>query len=61
MQFSARKTMNPSAYIALIEALTAIFWNKKPFEMYVGAMLKDHRELLTRLDFTATKREVSGQ
>ncbi|MBA2807198.1 restriction endonuclease [Streptomyces sp. KM273126] len=61
MQSSARKTMNPSAYLALIEALTAIFWNKKPFEMYIRAMLKDHSELLARLDFAATKREVSGQ
>lgn len=34
MQSSARKTMNPSAYLALVEALSAIFWNKKPFEMY---------------------------
>ncbi|MER5600200.1 restriction endonuclease [Streptomyces sp. NPDC002265] len=61
MQSSARKTMNPSAYLALVEALTAIFWNKKPFEMYVRAMLRDHSELLARLDFVATKREVSGQ
>jgi hypothetical protein len=62
MQFDARKkTLNPSAYLALVEALTAIFWNKKPFQTYVRAMLKDHSELLPRLDFTATKREVSGQ
>lgn len=62
MQSSARKkTMNPSAYLALIEALTAIFWNKKPFETYVRGMVKDHSELLARVDFTATKREVSGQ
>lgn len=61
MQSSERmKTMNPSAYLALVEALTAIFWNKKPFERYVRAMLKNHSELLARVDFTATKREVSG-
>ncbi|MFD8914972.1 restriction endonuclease [Streptomyces sp. NPDC059575] len=62
MQSDARKkTLNPSAYLALVEALTAIFWNKRPFETYVRAMLKDHSELLPRLDFTFTKREVSGQ
>ncbi|MFF3138676.1 restriction endonuclease [Streptomyces mirabilis] len=62
MQDNARKkTMNPSAYLALIEALTLIFWNKKPFELYLRGMLQDHSELLARLDFGATKREVSGQ
>ncbi|MFF5572489.1 restriction endonuclease [Streptomyces luteogriseus] len=62
MQSDARKkTLNPSAYLALVEALTAIFWNRKPFQTYVRAMLKDHSELLPQLDFTATKREVSGQ
>ncbi|MGW6791876.1 restriction endonuclease [Streptomyces chartreusis] len=62
MQSSARKkTMNPSAYLALVEALTAVFWNKRPFESYVRGMLKDHSELLARLDFNVTKREVSGQ
>ncbi|MFD4559059.1 restriction endonuclease [Streptomyces sp. NPDC058469] len=62
MPDSARKkTMNQSAYLALIEALTFIFWNKGPFELYVRGMLQDHSELLARLDFGATKREVSGQ
>ncbi|MFD8988979.1 restriction endonuclease [Streptomyces goshikiensis] len=56
-----KKTINPSAYLALIEALTQIFWNKKPFELYLRGMLQDHSELLARLDFGATKREVSGQ
>ncbi|MFC9510003.1 hypothetical protein [Streptomyces sp. NPDC057002] len=32
-----------------------------PFTTYVQAMLKDHSEFLPRLDFTAIKREVSGQ
>ncbi|MBP0937234.1 restriction endonuclease [Streptomyces sp. KCTC 0041BP] len=56
-----RKTINPSAYLALVEGLTHIFWNKDPFELYLRGMLKDHSELLARLDFGATKREVSGQ
>jgi len=33
MRSSARKTMKPSARLALIEALTALFWSKKPFEV----------------------------
>ncbi|MFD9030118.1 restriction endonuclease [Streptomyces sp. NPDC059567] len=62
MQTGARKkTINPSAYLALVEALTLIFWNKKPFELYLRGMLQDHSELLVRVDFGATKREVSGQ
>ncbi|MFJ6523384.1 restriction endonuclease [Streptomyces filamentosus] len=62
MQSDARKkTLNPSAYLALVEALSVIFWNKAPFQTYVRGMLKDHSELLPRLDFAATKREVSGQ
>jgi hypothetical protein len=54
------KTINPSAYNALADALTVIFWNKPPFERYVRGMLRDHSELLSRLNFTATKRETSG-
>ncbi|MFE2565944.1 restriction endonuclease [Streptomyces mirabilis] len=61
MPDSTRRKMNPSAYLALVEALTFIFWNKGPFELYVRGMLQDHSELLARLDFGATKREVSGQ
>ncbi|MFF7080122.1 restriction endonuclease [Streptomyces lavendulae] len=56
-----KKTINPSAYLALVEGLTLIFWNKGPFELYLRAMLKNHSEVLARLDFGATKREVSGQ
>ncbi|MFD3473136.1 hypothetical protein ACFWWM_43880 [Streptomyces sp. NPDC058682] len=56
-----RKTIDPSAYLALLEGLTHIFWNKGPYELYLRAMLRDHSELLSRLDFGATKREVSGQ
>lgn len=57
-----RKPINPSAYIALAEALTVIFWNKRPFERYLRGMLKDHGELLLGLDFKGvTKRETAGQ
>ncbi|MFD0150061.1 restriction endonuclease [Streptomyces sp. NPDC055721] len=62
MQTGARrKTINPSAYLALVEALTLIFWSKKPFELYLRSMLQDRSELLVRVDFGATKREASGQ
>ncbi|MEW2552995.1 restriction endonuclease [Streptomyces zhihengii] len=54
------KAINPSAYNALADALTVIFWNKPPFERYVRGMLINHSELLARLDFGATKRETSG-
>ncbi|WP_329447118.1 hypothetical protein [Streptomyces canus] len=50
-----KKTINPSAYNALADALTVIFWNKPPFERYVRGMLQDHSELLTRLNFGAPK------
>ncbi|MGW2040303.1 restriction endonuclease [Streptomyces virginiae] len=58
---SRSKAINPSAYLALIEALTSVFWNKKTFAQYLRGMLKDHSELLARLDFEVTKRETSGQ
>ncbi|GEC08753.1 hypothetical protein SSP24_64080 [Streptomyces spinoverrucosus] len=56
-QSSARssKAINPSAYNALADALTVIFWNKPPFERYVHGMLQHQSELLARLDFGATK------
>ena len=58
---SARsKMLNPSAYNALADALTVIFWNKPPFERYVRGMVQNHSELLARLNFTSTKRETSG-
>ncbi|MFD5496067.1 restriction endonuclease [Streptomyces sp. NPDC127091] len=56
------KAIRPAAYTALVEALTTIYWNKDPFELYVRAMLKDHSELLAQLSFpSSTKREVSGR
>ncbi|MET8966349.1 restriction endonuclease [Streptomyces sp. NPDC004074] len=55
-----KKTINPSAYNALADALWLIFWNKDPFELYIRGMLKDHSEVLAQLNFQTTKREVSG-
>lgn len=55
------KRLDPRAYDALADALTAIFWNKQPFERYVRGALQDVPELLARLDFSTTKRETAGQ
>ncbi|MFD8087241.1 restriction endonuclease [Kitasatospora sp. NPDC059722] len=55
------KAINPSAYNALADALWRTFWNKGHFERYVRGMLRDHSELLARLDFGRTKRETSGE
>ncbi|MFI2030938.1 restriction endonuclease [Streptomyces buecherae] len=61
MQQGARaKTINPTAYNALADALTAIHWNKSPFERYLRGMLRNHSELVAQLNFSATKRETSG-
>ncbi|MGW2031656.1 restriction endonuclease [Streptomyces sp. NPDC001811] len=55
-----RKSINPSAYNALADALAVIHWNKRPFERYVRAMLQHHSELLALLNFSETKRETAG-
>ncbi|MFD3776837.1 restriction endonuclease [Streptomyces sp. NPDC058612] len=61
-QSNARtKVINPSAYNALADALTLVFWNKPPFERYLRHMLGTHTELVAQLDFGETKRETSGR
>jgi len=45
----------------LADALTLVFWNKTPFERYIRGMLDSCSEILSRLDFGQTKREVSSQ
>ncbi|MEU3375479.1 restriction endonuclease [Streptomyces sp. NPDC006660] len=55
------KTIPASAYNALAYALWRVIWNKDDFERYVRGMLRDHSELLARLDFGRTKRETSGE
>ncbi|MFC9313987.1 hypothetical protein ACFTWR_06435 [Streptomyces nigra] len=57
----ASKKIHPDAYGALIEALTTINWNKLAYQQDVRRRLREHPELLTRLDFTTTKRETSAQ
>lgn len=58
---ASKKTINPSAYIALADALRAVYWNKAHFEGYVRGMLQDYSELLARLDFNKTKKETAWQ
>ncbi len=56
----AGKRIAPQAYEALAEALAVIHWNKQPFERYIRCSLRDHPEILARLDFSQTKRQVAG-
>ncbi|MET8707450.1 restriction endonuclease [Streptomyces californicus] len=58
---TANKKIHPDAYGALIEALTTINWNKLAYQQDIRRRLRDYPELLTRLDFTTTKRETSTQ
>lgn len=57
---SPRENLNPTAYNALADALTVIYWNKSPFERYLRGMPRNHSELVAQLGFRATKRETSG-
>ena len=59
-QDARNKTVNPQAYIALADALTAVYWNKPPFELYVRGMLASCSEILAQLNFDQTKRESSN-
>jgi hypothetical protein len=54
------KRIAPAAYDALAEALAVIHWNKQPFERYLRNALRDHPEILARLDLSQTKRLVAG-
>lgn len=60
-QSGAAKKIHSDAYGALIEALTTINWNKIPFEQDIRRRLREHPELLVRLDFTTTKRQTAAQ
>lgn len=54
------KRIVSEAYDALAEALAVIHWNKQPFERYIRNGLRNHPEILARLDFSQTKRLVAG-
>jgi hypothetical protein len=56
------KQLDPRAYNALADALTVIYWNKKPWERYLRGALHDAPEILAALDFAgSTKRETAGR
>ncbi|MGK5738130.1 restriction endonuclease [Micromonospora sp. URMC 103] len=56
----AGKRIAPHAYEALAEALAVIHWNEQPFERYIRSSLRDYPEIIARLDFSQTKRQVAG-
>lgn len=60
---SRRKRLSAEAYQALRNALPVIVWYKKQaFKPFLRAALRDHPELLARLDFEgATKRETADE
>lgn len=53
------KRISSEAYQALREALAVIVWNKRPFETYLRAALRDSPELLAGLPFGEPKRAVA--
>ena len=55
------KRLTDTAWEALLEALASFWWRKQPFQDWLHRHLRDHPELLARLDFTTTKRITAGQ
>jgi len=53
------KRISAEAYQAFRDALPSIIWNKKPFESYLRAALRDYPGLLVGLNFSDTKRNVA--
>ena len=53
------KRISGEAYQALREALAAIVWNKRPFESYLRAALRESPELLAGLPFGEPKRAIA--
>ncbi|HEY1701019.1 MAG TPA: restriction endonuclease [Trebonia sp.] len=54
------KTIDPCAYNALAEALSVVFWFKRPLERLLRSALRQTPEILAALDFNAPKRETAG-
>lgn len=55
------KRISTEAYQALRDALPAVTWNKRPFETLLRTALREHPGLLSGLNFSDTKRNVSDQ
>ena len=54
------KRIAPGAYNALVEALSVVFWNRRPFEQFLRVALRGHPELLSGLTFDGLKRQVAS-
>ena len=53
------KRISPAAFVALKDALTHIYWRKQDLRGFLEVCLSG-TELVSRLDWTATKREAVG-
>lgn len=52
--------LSPEAWDALLEALAVFTWFKSDFEPFVRRLFGDAPELVQRISFTGTKREVAS-
>jgi hypothetical protein len=50
--------LHPLAYNALADALSVVYWYKKPLGRFLRSALRDVPEVLAQLDFDAPKRET---
>jgi hypothetical protein len=59
----AVKRIDPNAYNALVDALSVIYWHKRPWARFLRGVLGDAPELLVGLDLEGdtTKRETAGR
>ena len=55
------KRIAPTAYQALRNALSVVYWYKRPFETFLRTALRDNPELLSGLNFGEPKRIVVDQ
>jgi len=55
------KRLSEAAWDALLEALAVFYWYKPDLEAFVKAELSSAPELLARLNFSATKRQVAAE
>jgi len=55
------KRISTEAYQALRDALAVVTWFKRPFQTFLRTALRDHPELVARLDFSDTKRNVADE
>ncbi len=61
MAQSNYKRISATAYQALREAVSRVFWYKPTLETYLRTALRDHPELLVGINFKAKKREIADE